>query len=275
MKTSLFIALACVIAILLVTAGCTQQTVQPTPTPLPTTVQAPTTVQTPVPTTLVPVTTTIDLQFLSRLPSGTRNFSSPSPRRIGYAGTTIRIPTTDYSSVFKTTIYNPAAGGGNRTINDNSGNYTLLADSLTIFSYTSSLSVDQNIRNLIRNSGAVFNESTVVYNGITYIRFDASRNPYDGMPGETVVFVGNKGSANEKGFLPVLFYTMTPGDTLNQATYENMVMSFRYYTSRNIGDAPGKGDRPANLLPVIFFLFREPFSVCPANGQITLSGLSP
>ena len=247
MKTSLFIALACAIAILLATAGCTQQTVQPTPTPtpLPTTVQAPTTAQTPVPTTLVPVTTTIAPAI--PLPVTIRDtqllfiISAPD----GYAGTTIRIPTTDYSSVFKTTIYNPAAGGGNRTINDNSGNYTLLADSLTIFSYTSSLSVDQNIRNLIRNSGAVFNESPIVYNGITYIRFDASRNPYDGMPGETVVFVGNKGSANEKGFLPVLFYTMTPGDTLNQATYENMVMSFRYYTSRNIGDAPGKEtDRP-------------------------------
>ena len=250
MKTSLFIALACAIAFLLVTAGCTQQAVQPTPTPtpLPTTVQTttPTTVQTPTPTTPVPVTTTVapaipitvsirDTQLL---------FTVSAPD--GYAGTTIRIPTTDYSSVYKTTIYNPATGGINRTIDDNSGNYTVLADSLTIFSYSSSLSVDQGIRNLIRNSGAVFNESTATYNGITYTRFDASRNPYDGMPGETIVFVGNKGSANEKGFLPVVFYTMTPGDTLNQATYENMVMSFRYYTSRTIGDAPGKEtDRPS------------------------------
>lgn len=248
MKTSLIISLAWAIIILLVTAGCTQQTVQPTPTPtpLPTTVRAPTTVQTPVPTTLVPVTTTIEPAI--PLPVTIRDtqllFTISAPE--GYAGTTIRIPTTDYSSVFKTTIYNPAAGGGNRTIHDNSGNYTLLADSLTIFSYSSSLSVDQNIRNLIRNSGAVFNESSVAYNGITYIRFDASRNPYDGMPGETVVFVGNKGSANEKGFLPVLLYTITPDDTLNQATYENMVMSFRYYTSRTIGDAPGiETDRPS------------------------------
>jgi hypothetical protein len=164
----------------------------------------------------------------------------------GYAGATIRVPTADYSSVYKTTVYNPAAGGANRTIDDNSGNYTELADSLTIFSYSSSLSVDQNIRNLIRNSGAVFNESTVAYNGIAYTRFDASSNPYDGMPGETVVFVGNKGSANEKGFLPVLFYTLTPDDTVSQATYENMVMSFRYYTSRDIGSATGKEtERPS------------------------------
>ncbi len=250
MKTSLFIALACTIAFLMVTAGCTQQTVQPTPTPtpLPTTVQTTTltTVQTPAPTTPVPVTTTLAPAI--PLPVSIRDtqllFTISAPDR--YAGTTIRIPTTDYSSVYKTTIYNPAAGGVNRTVNDNSGNYIMLADSLTIFSYSSSLSVDQSIRNLIRNSGAVLNESTVTYNGITYTRFDASRNPYDGMPGETMVFVGNKGSANEKGFLPVLFYTMTPGDTLNQATYENMVMSFRYYTSRTIGDAPAQEtDRPS------------------------------
>ncbi len=249
MKTSLFIALACAIAIMLATAGCTQQAVQPTPTPtpLPTTVQTPTltTVQTPAPTTPVPVTTTlapaIPLPVTIRDTQLLFTISAPD----GYAGTTIRIPTTDYSSVYKTTIYKPAAGGANSTIDDNSGNYTVLADSLTIFSYSSSLSVDQSIRNLIRSSGAVLNESTVTYNGITYIRFDASRNPYDGMPGETVVFVGNKGSANEKGFLPVLFYTITPDDKLNQATYENMVMSFRYYTSRTIGDAPGKEtDRP-------------------------------
>jgi hypothetical protein len=250
MKTLLFIALAAAMVILLATAGCTRQAVQPTPTPtpLPTTVPATnlTTVQTPVPTTPVPVTTTVTpavpLPVIIRDTQLLFTISAPD----GYAGTTIRIPTTDYSSVFKTTIYNPAAGGANRTIDDNSGNYTVLADSLTIFSYSSSLSVDQSIRNLIRNSGAVFNESTATYNGITYTRFDASRNPYDGMPGGTIVFVGNKGSANEKGFLPVLFYTMTPDDTLSQATYEDMVMSFRYYTSRTIGDAPGKEtDRPS------------------------------
>ena len=249
MKPTLCIAFVCAIAFLLVTAGCTQQTAQPTPTPtpLPTTVptQIPTTVPTPVPTTPVPVTTTIAPAI--PLPTIIRDtqllFTVAAPK--GYAGTTIRVPTTDYSSVYKTTIYNPAAGGVNRTIDDNSGNYTELAGSLTIFSYSSSLSVDQNIRNLIRNSGAVFNESSVTYNGILYTRFDASNNPYDGMPGETVSFVGGKGSANEMGFLPVIFYTLTPGDTLNQATYENMVMSFRYYISRNIGSVSGnETDRP-------------------------------
>ncbi len=250
MKTLLLVALACAIAFLLVTAGCTQQAAQPTPTPtpVPTPVptQIPTTVPTPVPPTMVPVTTTIAPAI--PLPTTIRDtqllFTISAPN--GYAGATIRVPTADYSSVYKTTVYNPAAGGANRTIDDNSGNYTELADSLTIFSYSSSLSVDQNIRNLIRNSGAVFNESTVAYNGIAYTRFDASSNPYDGMPGETVVFVGNKGSANEKGFLPVLFYTLTLDDTVSQATYENMVMSFRYYTSRDIGSATGKEtERPS------------------------------
>ena len=225
MKKLLVVLSILFIGILL--AGCTTQ---PTPTPTPT--------PTPVPTTIAPA---IPLPKIIRDTQLLFTISAPS----GYAGTTIRAPTSAYNILYKTTIFNPAVSGANRTITDNSGNYTLLADSLTIFSYSSSLSVDQSIRNLIRNSGAVLAESTVTYNGITYIRFDASRNPYDGMPGETVVFVGNKGSANEKGFLPVLLYTITPDDKLNRATYENMVMSFRYYTSRTIGDAPGKEtDRP-------------------------------
>jgi hypothetical protein len=247
MKTWLIITLICMTAILLMTAGCTQQAVQPTPTPTPLPTTFPTTTQTAVPTyTTVPVTTTnapaIPLPVTIRDTPLLFTISAPE----GYTGTTIRIPTSDYSTAYKTTIYNPALGGANRTINDNSGNYTILAGSVTVFSYSSSLSVDQNIRNLIRNSGAAFNESTVTYNGITYTRFDASANPYDGSPGETVVFVGDKASANEKGFLPVLFYTITSVDPLNQATYENMVMSFRYYSGRDIGSAPGKEtDRPS------------------------------
>ncbi len=47
--------------------------------------------------------------------------------------------------------------------------------------------------------------------------------PISGTPAETVVFVGNKASANEQGYLPVMIYTMTPDGTLSQATYENMV----------------------------------------------------
>jgi hypothetical protein len=33
---------------------------------------------------------------------------------------------------------------------------------------------------------------------------------------------------------------MTPDGTLSQATYENMVQSFRYYTGRTIGNATGE-----------------------------------
>ena len=249
MKTLLFVALACTIVVLLVTAGCTQ-TVQPptpTPTPLPTTVptETPTAVSTPVPTTPVPVPTTIAPAI--PLPKTIRDtqllFTISAPD--GYAGATVRATTSEYNILYKTTIFNPATGYVNGTINNNSGNYVELADSLTIFSYSSSLSVDQNIRNIIRGSGTVFNESTVTYNGITYLRFDAESDPYSGTRGETVVFVGNKASANEKGYIPVMIYTMTPNSALSQATYENMVKSFRYYTGRNIGNAPGEEtDRP-------------------------------
>ena len=249
MKTSLLVVLCCALGILIVTAGCTQ-TVQPTPTPppVPTTIptETPTAVPSPLPTTPVPVPTTIVPAI--PLPKSIRDtqllFTISAPN--GYAGTTIRAPTSVYNILYKTTIFNPAVSGANRTITDNSGTYIELPDSLTIFSYSSSLSVDQNIRNIIRGSGAAFNESVVTFNGITYVRFDVERDPYSGEPGRTIVFVGNKASANEKGFLPVMIYTLTPDDTLSQATYENMVMSFRYYTGRNIGSAPGQEtDRPS------------------------------
>ncbi len=248
MKISLLVALACAIAVLLVAAGCTQ-TVQPppTPSPVPTTVptEPPTTVSTPVTTTPIPLPTTTAPAI--SLPTSIKDtpllFTISAPN--GYAGTTIRATTSEHNILYKTTIFNPAISGANRTINDNSGNYTELSDSLTIFSYSASLSVDQNIRNFIRGSGAVFNESTVTYNGITYIRFDAESDPYSGTPSETVVFVSNKASANEKGYLPVMIYTMTTDGTLSKATYENMVKSFRYYTGRTIGNAPGEEtDRP-------------------------------
>jgi hypothetical protein len=248
MKTSLLVALACAIAVLLVAAGCTQSVQPPlTPSPVPTTVptKTPTAVATPVPTTPIPQPTTTAPAI--SLPKSIKDtpllFTISAPD--GYAGTTIRATTSEYNILYKTTLFNPATGGANGTINDNSGNYTELADSLTIFSYSSSLSVDQNIRNIIRGSGAVFDESTVTYNGITYIRFDAGSDPYSGTPAETVIIVGNKASANENGYFPVMIYTMTPNGKISQATYENMVKSFRYYTNRNIGNALGEEtDRP-------------------------------
>jgi hypothetical protein len=164
---------------------------------------------------------------------------------VGYTGTTIRAPTSDYSILYKTTIYSPAISKANGNIYDNSGTYIELADSLTIFSYSTSISVDQNIRNILRGSGAVFNESSISSNGITYTRVDADCNHYSGTPGKTVVFIGNKASANERSNLPVLIYTMISDGTLSQATYENMVTSFMYYTGRNISNAAGdETDRP-------------------------------
>ncbi len=249
MKISLLVALACAIAVMLAIAGCTQtDQPSPAPSPVPTTVptQPPTTVSTPVPTTVIPLPTMTAPAV--PLPKSIRDspllFTISAPA--GYAGTTIRAVTSERNILYKTTIFNPAIRGANSIIVDNSGNYLELADSLTIFSYSASLSVDQNIRNFIRESGAVFNESVVTYNGITYTRFDAEGDPYSGTPDKTVIFVGNKASANEKGYLPVMIYTMTSDGTLSQATYENMVQSFRFYTGRTIGDAPGEEtDRPS------------------------------
>jgi hypothetical protein len=246
MKILLPAGLACMAVVLLLAAGCTMPA-QPQPAPVPVTVttEVPIVVTTSMPTLMTPVPAMI--APASPLPATIRDtpllFTISSPA--GYAGTTIRAKTSDYSILYKTTVFNPAVSGANVTADDNSGVYRQLADSLTIFSYSSSLSVDQNIRDIIRNAGAAFTESTAGYGGITYTRFDVVNDPYDGTPGETVIFVGDKASANENGYLPVLIYTITPGGTVNNATFEKMVQSFRYYTGRKITDAPGtETERP-------------------------------
>jgi hypothetical protein len=252
MKISLFVTLACAVLVLLLAAGCTQQAVVVQPTP--TFTQPTTTVMTPTPTAVTTTLPTTTVPLPTMTPTGIPLVKSIKDTPLlftisapdGYAGTTIRATTYEYNILYKTTIFNPANGDANTTINNNSGTYIPLSDSLTVFSYSSSLSVDQNIRNIIRGSGAVFTESSVTYNGITYIRFDATSDPYSGMPAETVIFVANKGSSSERGFLPVIIYTMTPGGTLSQVTYENMVKSFRYYTARTISTASGvETDRPS------------------------------
>ncbi len=248
MKIPFLVALLCAIAVMFAVAGCSQPVQNvPITTTLPTTIATPlpTAVATPVPTIPTPLPTTPGPAI--PLPKTIRDtpllFTIMAPD--GYAGTTIRAKTADYSILYKTTIFNPALSGTNSSVNDNSGDYLELPGSLTIFSYSTSYSVDQDIRNVIRDSGAVSGESSVTYNGISYTRFDVASDPYSGLAGETVVFVAGKGSANENGFLPVMIYTITSGDQLNRATYENMVKSFTYYRGRTIGSAPGEEtDRP-------------------------------
>jgi hypothetical protein len=246
MKMLMPVLLVCGIALLLLATGCSQPS-QQTPTPVPTTVptEAPTTVPTPLPTTPAPVPTTIApaVPLPTVIKDSPLLFTISAPG--GYTGTTIRLKTSDYSIAYKTTIFNPATSGTNITVDDNSGRYSELPDSLTIFSYSTSYSVDQDIRDIIRGSGAALNESTVAYTDITYTRFDVASDPYSGVPDETVIFVGDKSSANENGFLPVMIYTITPGGTLSKASYENMVKSFAYYTGSRIGTASGiETDRP-------------------------------
>lgn len=244
MKPALLLACALTLAFLLIAAGCSQPANQPTPapTPAPTTVPTapPETVATPVPTTPAPVPTAVRPAVpLNTIIKDTKllfTISAPD----GFTGTTIRATTSDYSILYKTTICNPAASDAAGVVNDTSGVYRQLDDSLTIFSYSTSYSVDQDVRNAIRSSGAVSSESTVTYKGITYTRFDVASDPFSGKPGETVIFVANKGSANEYGYLPVLIYTLTPSGTLGQASFENMVKSFAYLSSQMIGSAPGQ-----------------------------------
>ncbi|MGA9621863.1 hypothetical protein [Methanoregula sp.] len=249
MKISIFVALSCAIVVLLATAGCTQ-TPQSQPTPIPSQTivptEIPTAVPTPVSTIPVPAPTTIAPAI--SLPTTIKDtpllFTISAPE--GYTGTSIRVISTGYTNDYKTTIYNPATQGSSQIIDDQSGNYSELADSLTIFSYSTSLDVSQNLRAFLRNSGTVFDESTVTsLNGITYTRFDTRTDPFTGTPDETVIYVGNQANANQKGYLPEMIYSVTPGGIINQETYENMIMSFQYYPSKTIGTAPGtETDKP-------------------------------
>jgi len=249
MKIQLIFGVLCAIAILFISTGCTQSVQSPTnPTQVVTTIptEIPTVVSTPVPTipTPAPVTIAPPLPIPVDIKDTPLLFTVSAPA--GYAGTTIR-ETTSVDTLYKTTIYNPTVSRINKTVDDDSGNYLELADSLTVFSYSGGLSQDQDVRNVIRGSGAAFNESYITYNGISYTRFDVASDPYSTTPDETVIFVGNKKSVNEKGYFPVIIYTLVPGETLNQATYENMVKSFQYYSSRDISNAPGaETDRPSH-----------------------------
>jgi hypothetical protein len=253
MKIPVIFGLAFGIALLLMAAGCTQANQPaPIPTSLPTTVPTtvPTAIPTPIPPTPVPTTIAPAIPLPDDIKDTPLLFGISAPK--GYTGTTIRVTekgtiadTTRQDTVFKTTIFNPAISRINKTVNDNSGNYSPLADSLTIFSYSTSSNPDQNYINKVRGTGAAINESTVTYNGITYTRIDAPVDPFDGTPGETVFFVGKKSSANVKGYLPILIYTITNDGTFSQATYENMVKSFQYYPIKDIDNAPGaETDRP-------------------------------
>ena len=253
MKASLLIFTAFSLIAVLLIAGCTQpaspasQATTPVPAPVSesptapsTTVATAVTITTPVPTTIIPA---------APLPGVIKDtkllFTIDAPK--GYNGTTIRATKASGNIIiYKTTIYNPSVLHIDQTVNDNTGNYVQLDDALTIFFYTTALAQDSIIRNLIRDSGVASNETSVSYNGITYTRFEMASDPFNGKSGKTVVFVGNKASASENGYIPEMIYSETGAGTLGQATLENMVQSFRWYALNRIDSAPGvETDRPS------------------------------
>ena len=251
MRSLSFVALAACIILLFVAAGCSQPAVQPQPTvapvvQTPVATELPTTVATAIPTTKTPVPTTI-------VPAAPLPVTIKDTKLLytifapdGFAGRTIRVTkSTGYSIIYKTVIYNPAVARVDDIVNDNSGNYRQLDDSLTIFFYSATLSQDQEVKNLIRDKGVANIETIVSYNGIKYNRFEIESDPFSGKPGKTVVFIGSKGDANENGYLPEMIYTVTGTGKLSEATFEDMVKSFRFYPARRIDSAPGtETDRP-------------------------------
>jgi hypothetical protein len=255
MKSCLLVFAALGLIALLFAGGCSQPAGQPAPvaTPVQTlpAISEPTSspatpativpaIKTPVPTLVIPAVplpvTVKDSKLL---------FTILAPD--GYSGRTIRVTkSTGYSIIYKTTIFNPAILRIGGIADDNTGDYLQLDDALTIFFYAAALNEDQNIKNLVRDKGVAFNETTVTYNGITYERFELESDPFSGNSGKTVIFVGSKGDANENGYIPEMIYSVTRASTLGETTLENMVRSFQWYTSRKIDSAPGiETDRPS------------------------------
>jgi hypothetical protein len=77
-------------------------------------------------------------------------------------------------------------------------------------------------------------------------RLDVESDPYAGTSGRTVIIMGNKAAANELGYFPVIFFTVTPDGSLNQATYDDMAQSFQYYTAKKLNATAGtETDRPS------------------------------
>jgi hypothetical protein len=254
MKSCLLVFTALALIAFLFAGGCSQPAGQPAPvaTPAQTPVMQeptvpPVTLTTAVPTVKTPAATPVIPAV--PLPITVKDtkllFTIFAPD--GYSGRTIRVTkSTGYSIIYKTTIFNPSILRIDGIANDNTGDYLQLDDALTIFFYSAALNEDQNIKNLVRDKGVVFNETTVTYNGITYERFELESDPFSGKTGKTVIFVGSKGDANENGYIPEMIYSVTGASTLGQTTLENMVQSFRWYPSKRIDNAPGiETDRPS------------------------------
>lgn len=108
-------------------------------------------------------------------------------------------------------------------------------DIFTIRSFPIGLNEDQAYRDTFRTWIPAPVQTPVTYNGITFDRFESSKD------GKTHVgYVVQKASANDIGFANVLVFTADASHPFEKEDFENVVASFRYFTSRNADTVIGE-----------------------------------
>lgn len=113
---------------------------------------------------------------------------------------------------------------------------TDLVENNTFFinTYAITRGQDQAYRDECRMWSPAPVETTVTINGITYDRFESTSGEKT-----NVSYVVRKGSANERGYASVLFFTANTSNRFEKEDYEKVVSSFRYFSGENAGTIPG------------------------------------
>ncbi len=105
----------------------------------------------------------------------------------------------------------------------------------SIVTYPISLNQDQAYRNTFRDWDPAPVETTVTYNGITFDRFESTKD------GKTHVgYVAQKASANDIGFSSVIVYTADATHPFEKEDFDAVVASFAYLTRDNAATMPGE-----------------------------------
>ncbi|PKL69197.1 MAG: hypothetical protein CVV30_06365 [Methanomicrobiales archaeon HGW-Methanomicrobiales-1] len=108
-------------------------------------------------------------------------------------------------------------------------------DVFSVVTYPISLNQDQTYRNTFRGWNPAPVESTVTYNGITFDRFESTK---DGMT--HVGYVAQKASASDIGFSSVIVFTADAAHPFEKEDFDTVVASFVYLTKDNAATMPGE-----------------------------------
>jgi uncharacterized membrane protein YgcG len=110
----------------------------------------------------------------------------------------------------------------------------LVADGVfSVYSYPSTRSREQEYRDRFRQWSPAPVETAVTINDIRYNRFERRA---DG--NTTVAYLANTNSANERGYASVLIFTVQDSNRFGMEDFENVVSSFRYFSSRSASTIP-------------------------------------